>query len=70
LGFNESDVHLSFLPLPHVFERLIVACMFWAGAEIVIYGGDINKIKEDCQLVRPTLFCAVPRLFNRIVEKV
>ena len=35
-----------------------------------IYGGDVNKIKEDCQLVKPTIFCAVPRLFNRIVEKV
>jgi len=28
------------------------------------------KLKDDCKLVRPTLFVGVPRIFNRIVEKV
>ena len=28
------------------------------------------KIKDDCQIVKPTVFIAVPRIFNRIVEKV
>jgi len=31
------------------------------------YNGDILKLKDDCQVVKPTVFCAVPRLFNRII---
>lgn len=34
------------------------------------YAGDMLKLKADCQLVRPTVFIAVPRIFNRIVDKV
>jgi len=28
------------------------------------------KLKDDCKMVRPTIFIAVPRIFNRIVDKV
>ena len=34
------------------------------------YSGDMLKIKLDCQVAKPTVFVAVPRLFNKIVEKV
>ena len=28
------------------------------------------KLKDDCKLVKPTVFIAVPRIFNKIVDKV
>lgn len=28
------------------------------------------KLKDDCQLVKPTIFIAVPRIFNKIVDKI
>lgn len=34
------------------------------------YAGDMLKLKDDCKLVRPTIFIAVPRIFNRIVDKI
>lgn len=44
---TKDDVHLSYLPLPHVMERAVLVC-FWAfGAKICFYGGDILKLKED-----------------------
>jgi long-chain acyl-CoA synthetase len=46
-------------------ERLIVWNGVYAGLEIAFYGGDTNKLKDDIQKVRPTLFLSVPRIYNR-----
>ena len=32
--------------------------------------GDVLKVKDDLAFIKPTIFVAVPRLFNRIVESV
>jgi long-chain acyl-CoA synthetase len=60
-----TDVYISYLPLPHVMERLIVWNGVYAGMEICFYGGDTNKLKDDIQKVRPTIFLSVPRIYNR-----
>jgi long-chain acyl-CoA synthetase len=44
---NNSDVHLSYLPLPHVFERLLVCSLLFFGASIGFFGGDMLKMKDD-----------------------
>lgn len=61
-----NDVHLSYLPLPHVFERVFSIAFLAYGAVICIYGGDVNKLKDDLALARPTIFASVPRLFLRL----
>eukprot|EP00919_Chromeraceae_sp_WS-2016_P067686 GHVR01160058.1.p1 GENE.GHVR01160058.1~~GHVR01160058.1.p1 ORF type:complete len:136 (+),score=9.51 GHVR01160058.1:2435-2842(+) len=68
--FNDEDTYLSFLPLPHVFERVVVAAHLLSGSKIVCFSGDMTQLKEDCQCVKPTVFVAVPRLYNKIVEGV
>ena len=35
LDFNKDDVYLSYLPLPHLMERSISMCIFYAGAYLV-----------------------------------
>lgn len=60
-----SDVYLSFLPLPHILEKLVVIQCIAAGATICFYSGDLRRIKDDLAIVRPTFFVGVPRLFNR-----
>jgi len=66
---TKDDVHLSYLPLPHVFERGVQISVLNAGARIGFYQGDTVKILEDLQALRPTLFPSVPRLLNRIHDR-
>lgn len=42
-----DDVHISYLPLPHVMERLITLSLLHAGASIGYYRGDPLLLKED-----------------------
>ena len=65
-----SDVHLSYLPLPHVFERLIQLLVLSGGGSIGYFQGDTLKILEDIAAQRPTLFPSVPRLLNRVHDKI
>lgn len=39
--------------------------MFYVGATIVYYSGDVMKLKDDLALVKPTIFVSVPKLFSR-----
>lgn len=66
---TKADVHLSYLPLPHVFERGVQVSCLNAGARIGFYQGDTLKILEDLQALRPTMFPSVPRLLNRIHDR-
>jgi long-chain acyl-CoA synthetase len=67
-GFNQNDVALSYLPLPHVLEREFLFSMFYAGGCVVYYSGDTAKLKDDLTLVQPTIFVSVPRLFSRFYD--
>ena len=70
LDLNKNDVHLSYLPCAHILERIVDQCFFYLGARIGYYGGDTLKIVDDAQALKPTVFVSVPRLYNRIYDKV
>ena len=70
LHIRNDDMYLSFLPLPHIFERIVVNSLLACGAAIGFYRGDPLKIIEDVIALKPTVFCAVPRLYNRIYDKI
>ena len=40
------------------------------GGKIGFYQGDIKKLTDDMKEIRPTIFCTVPRLLNRVYAKV
>jgi long-chain acyl-CoA synthetase len=67
---NTDDVHISYLPLAHVFERIVEATVLRAGASIGFFRGDVTLLLDDIAALRPTIFPSVPRLFNRIYDKV
>eukprot|EP00607_Mallomonas_marina_P008834 CAMPEP_0182424890 /NCGR_PEP_ID=MMETSP1167-20130531/11157_1 /TAXON_ID=2988 /ORGANISM="Mallomonas Sp, Strain CCMP3275" /LENGTH=639 /DNA_ID=CAMNT_0024605045 /DNA_START=297 /DNA_END=2216 /DNA_ORIENTATION=- len=67
---NEGDTYLSFLPLPHIFERIVVTALLACGGCVGFYRGDATLIVDDLKALRPTLLCAVPRLLTRICDKV
>mmetsp|Transcript_16392 Transcript_16392/g.30871 ORF Transcript_16392/g.30871 Transcript_16392/m.30871 type:complete len:680 (-) Transcript_16392:164-2203(-) len=69
LQTRDNDYHMSYLPLPHIFERLMQFGVTLGGAAIGFYQGDTLKIVDDLQALRPTLFPSVPRLLNRVHDR-
>ena len=70
LGITSEDVHISYLPLAHIYERANVTFMTYRGAAIGFYRGEILELVDDILELKPTTFCSVPRLLNRIYDKV
>ena len=65
---EESDIYLSFLPLAHIMETLIMAVLVSRGIRIGFYNGDAKRLLEDAQLLKPTCMCGVPRIYQRIFD--
>lgn len=64
-----QEALLSFMPLAHIFGR-IMDWLMWANAGRVGYfSGSVDTLLEDIQILKPSLFGAVPRLLNRIYSK-
>jgi len=67
---TEQDRYLSYLPLAHMFERISQATVVSMGGKIGFFQGDIKKLVDDMKELKPTIFCTVPRLLNRIYSKI
>ncbi|XP_028331447.1 long-chain-fatty-acid--CoA ligase 5 [Gouania willdenowi] len=65
-----EDVSISFLPLAHMFERVVQTVAYGAGARVGFFQGDIRLLPDDMKTLRPTIFPVVPRLLNRVYDKV
>ncbi|GFE55346.1 fatty acyl- synthetase 3 [Babesia ovis] len=62
--------HISYLPMAHLFEKDFVNAVYYFGGCIGLYSGDITKLLDDVQELKPTFFLGVPRLYQRIHDKV
>lgn len=69
LKVDENDVSLSFLPFSHIFERAWLAYVLHRGATNC-YLEDTNLVREALAELKPTLMCAVPRLYEKIYAAV
>ncbi|XP_066137914.1 long-chain-fatty-acid--CoA ligase 5 isoform X2 [Euwallacea fornicatus] len=67
---RSDDVMLSFLPLAHMMERCCESAMYMQGGAIGFFLGDIRRLSDDMKALKPTVTPAVPRLLNRIYDKV
>ncbi|XP_029297554.1 long-chain-fatty-acid--CoA ligase 1-like isoform X1 [Cottoperca gobio] len=67
---SHRDVHVSFLPLAHMFERVVQGVMIVHGARIGYFQGDIRLLSDDLNTLKPTVFPVVPRLLNRMYDKI
>lgn len=105
LSFSQPNLHdtmISYLPLAHMFERMlevrencvVFVCLhrlgrkvtrffyllivklfvqtivYMVGGRVGFYRGDVRVLAEDLQELRPTLVPTVPRVLNRIYDKV
>jgi len=60
-----GDVGISYLPLAHIYGRLVEGIGLWNGASIGYFHGNILELVDDIKLLRPHSFVSVPRLWNR-----
>ncbi|KAK1376630.1 Long-chain-fatty-acid--CoA ligase [Heracleum sosnowskyi] len=72
--FTERDVYLSYLPLAHIFDRVMEEQIISSGASIGFWQGNIKLLMNDVKALKPSIFCAVPRVLDKIysglVEKI
>jgi long-chain acyl-CoA synthetase len=67
-SFSQEDVSLSVLPLCHIFERTGMYLYILNGMA-VHYAESIEKVPENLQEVRPTIFIGVPRIFEKVYAR-
>ncbi|XP_059513787.1 long-chain-fatty-acid--CoA ligase 6-like [Myotis daubentonii] len=65
-----ADVHISYLPLAHMFERMVQSVVYCHGGRVGFFQGDIRLLSDDMKALRPTIFPVVPRLLNRMYDKI
>ncbi|KAL2098073.1 hypothetical protein ACEWY4_007280 [Coilia grayii] len=67
---DQSDIHMSYLPLAHMFERVVEGVILIHGGRIGYFQGDIRLLMDDLKTLQPTVFPVVPRLLNRMFDKI
>ncbi|HEY0793239.1 MAG TPA: long-chain fatty acid--CoA ligase [Chthoniobacterales bacterium] len=66
---TNTERALSFLPLCHIYERTIVNIYLYSGTS-VYYAENLQTVSENLREVQPELFSTVPRLLEKIYEKI
>lgn len=66
---NMEHKVLSFLPLSHIFERMLVYLYLYVGAGIY-YAESLETIGDNLKEVKPFAFSTVPRLLEKVYDKI
>jgi long-chain acyl-CoA synthetase len=69
LPVDQRDSTLSFLPLSHVFQRMVDYLFFSQGIAIA-YAQSLETVADDLKEVRPTIVVSVPRLYEKVYARV
>ncbi len=69
LPISHTDTALSVLPLSHIFERMVFYVFCYSGVS-VYYAASFEQVGEFLREVRPTVMTAVPRLFEKVYQKI
>ena len=64
-----ADTALTFLPLSHSFERMVVYAYLWAGLTVV-FAESLDTIPRDLKATAPTLMTVVPRICEKLQARV
>lgn len=65
-----KDTFISYLPLAHSMEQCFIGYTEIMGGRYGFYSGDPLKLADDCQALKPTIFVSVPRMFNKVYDRV
>jgi long-chain acyl-CoA synthetase len=62
---TSKDTHISYLPLAHIYGRMVDMTALSEGACVGYFSGDIAGLVDDMKILGPTGLMSVPRLFNK-----
>jgi long-chain acyl-CoA synthetase len=65
---SSEDVQLIFLPLAHIFARVLVLAWIRTG-HLLAFAQSIEKVVDDMAIIKPTFMAGVPRIFEKIMAK-
>lgn len=66
---NRGDKTLSFLPLNHIFEKMVTYVYIKKGTPIY-YAENMETIGDNLKEVQPTVFTCVPRVLEKVYAKI
>ena len=66
---GEDNRVLSFLPICHIFERVLIYIYQYAGSSVYFAEG-IDKIGDNAKEIKPNLMSVVPRLLEKVFDKI
>jgi len=66
---GHDDVGMSLLPLCHVFERMLDYTYFWKGV-VIAYAESPEALPRNLLEVKPTVMAVVPRVLEKIRERI
>ena len=69
LPVGSDSCSLSFLPLCHVYERMVCYLYIYTGTSIY-YAESLDTIGDNLKEVHPQVFTAVPRLLEKVYDKI
>ncbi|MDD8017494.1 MAG: AMP-binding protein, partial [Bacteroidota bacterium] len=67
--FPDRDIALSFLPLSHIFERTMINIYLYRGLPIY-FAESIETLAQNLLEVRPTVMSTVPRMLEKVYDKI
>lgn len=70
LKLDCNDTYFSFLPPAHSYEQIMEMLITYYGGKIGIFSGNVSKILEDMQSLKPTLVAFVPRLLTKFEAQI
>ncbi|OBZ75953.1 Long-chain-fatty-acid--CoA ligase 5, partial [Grifola frondosa] len=65
---NSETCMMSFLPLAHIYQRIMEFCVIALGGRVGYTTGDPTLLLEDLRVMRPTFMPSVPRVLNRLYQ--
>lgn len=66
---SEKDTQLLFLPLAHIFARILEMVWLRTG-HLLAFCQSIDSIVDDMTVVKPTIMASVPRIYEKIRNKI